>query len=110
MFVLRKKYNELLEQKKDYERIANNAIAQNGRLLDQWQETIEKIKDFQALNYIIVDRNEELTARVKELEAKLALVTKQRDELEEECKCLEMDLLDAEMTIAAMEREQEEQE
>lgn len=107
MFIRRKKYNELLEQKNEFERIATNAVAQNGRLLDEWHDAIEEMKSIQKLNHDLIDRNEELLDHIEKLKARLILITKQRDELENECKCLEMDLLDAEMTIAAMEKEQE---
>ena len=42
-FVSKKKYNELLEQKKDFERIATDAVAQNGRLLEDWGAVIEQM-------------------------------------------------------------------
>lgn len=78
-FVSKKKYNELLKQKEDFERIASNAVAQNGRLLDEWKRVLEEMKDIQELNHQLVKRNEELLARVKELEAKLDFAIKQRD-------------------------------
>ena len=43
-FVSKKKYNELLEQKKDFERIATDVVAQNGRLLEDWGAAIEKME------------------------------------------------------------------
>ena len=78
-FVSKKKYNALLEQKKNLERIAANAVAQNGRLLDDWGAAIEEMKGIQELNHQLVNRNDELLARVKELEAKLDFAIKQRD-------------------------------
>lgn len=78
-FVSKKKYNELLEQKKDFERIAMNAVTQNGRLLEEWGTAIEEMKSIQELNHGLVRHNDELLARVKELEAKLGFVIKQRD-------------------------------
>ena len=72
MWISKRKYNALLEQKNDFERIAGNAVAQNGRLLDQWHEAIEEMKSIQELNHQLVRHNDELVARVKELE-------KQRD-------------------------------
>ena len=69
MWVSKRKYNELVTQKDDFERIAGNAVAQNGRLLDQWHEAIEEMKGIQELNHLLVRRNDELLARVKELEA-----------------------------------------
>lgn len=74
-FVSRKKYEALLEQKKDFERIATNAVAQNGRLLDDWGDAIEKMKSIQELNHGLVRDNDELVARVKELKAKLSRTT-----------------------------------
>lgn len=71
MFVSRKKYEALLEQKKDFERIAMNAVVQNGRLLDDWGDAIEKMKSIQELNHGLVRDNDELVARIKELEAGL---------------------------------------
>lgn len=79
MWISKKKYNELIAQKDDFERIASNAVAQNGRLLDEWHESIEKMKDIQKFNYTLVNRNEELVTRCEELEAKLDFVIKQRD-------------------------------
>ena len=70
-FVSKKKYNELLKQKEDFERIATNAVAQNGRLLDDWGAAIEEMKGIQELNHRLVRHNDELLARVKELEAEL---------------------------------------
>ena len=78
-FVSKKKYNELLKQKKDFERIAINAVTQNGRLLDDWGAAIEEMKSIQELNHRLVRHNDELLARVKELEAKLDFAIKQRD-------------------------------
>lgn len=79
MWISKKKYNELITQRNDFDRIASNAVAQNGRLLDEWHESIEKMKDIQAFNHILVNRNEELVARCEELEAKLSFVIQQRD-------------------------------
>lgn len=67
-FVSKKKYNELLEQKKDFERIATNAVAQNSRLLDEWGAAIEEKKNLRELNLRLIERNEGLLTRVKELE------------------------------------------
>jgi spore coat polysaccharide biosynthesis predicted glycosyltransferase SpsG len=79
MFIRKKKYNALLEQKEDFERIAMNAVAQNGRLLEEWDIAIKDMKGIQELNHQLVNRNDELLARVKELEAKLNFAIKQRD-------------------------------
>ena len=79
MFIRRKIYNELLEQRSDFERIAAKAVAQNGRLLDEWHKTLEEMKEIQKLNHRLEERNEGLVARCRELEAKLDFVIKQRD-------------------------------
>lgn len=79
MWISKKKYNALLKQKEDFDRIATNAVAQNGRLLDEWGDAIKKMESIQELNHQLVKRNDELTARAKDLEAKLDLVTKQCD-------------------------------
>ena len=78
-FVSKKKYDTLLEQKKDFERIACETIQLNGRILDHNKELLQKMKDIQDLNHSIQQRNEELLAKIKELEAKLGFVIKQRD-------------------------------
>ncbi len=78
-FVSKKKYNELLEQKKDFERIATDAVTQNGRLLEDWDAAIKKMEELQKDNLRLTERNEGLLARCRELEAKLDFVIKQRD-------------------------------
>ena len=79
MWISKKKYNELVEQRDGLKEIATNAVAQNERLLEEWRGAIEEMKDIQRLNNTLVKFNEELLARCKELEKNLALVTKQRD-------------------------------
>lgn len=79
MWISKKKYNELIAQRDDLERVATNAVAQNDRLLDAWHDAIEEMKDIQKLNNRLVKLNDELLVEVKELKAKLAFVTKQRD-------------------------------
>lgn len=70
-FVSKKKYNALLKQKEELDRIATNAVTQNGRLIDEWGDAIEEMKSIQKLNYQLVERNEELITRIQELEAEL---------------------------------------
>ena len=69
-FVSKKKYEALLKQKKDLERIATNAVAQNGRLLDEWHDAMEEMKSIQKLNHDLVDRNEELAVELVEMQRK----------------------------------------
>ena len=68
MWISKKKYNELVAQKDDFERIASNAVAQNGRILDAWHETLVEMKDIQRFNHTLVNRNEELLAHIERLE------------------------------------------
>ena len=74
-FVSKRKYNALLEQKKDFERIASNAVTQNGRLLKEWDGAIEEMKSIQELNHRLVRHIDELTAQTKELKDELNFVT-----------------------------------
>lgn len=74
-FVSRKKYEELLEQKKDFERIATNAVAQNGRLLEDWGAAIKEMEELQKSNLRLIERNRGLVARCGELETKLSRTT-----------------------------------
>ena len=131
MFIRRKTYNELIEQKNDFERIASKAVAQNGRLLDQWKETLAEMKDIQAFNHSLIDRNEELLTRIKELDAekeglelRVAILNtdydaldyehvrvcretealrEERDHYEERCRYLEGEVEDLEERVAAFE-------
>ena len=79
MWISKKKYNELVEQKDEFERIASNAVAQNGRLLDGLHEAVEEMKGIQELNHQLVKHNDELLAHCRELETKLSFAIKQRD-------------------------------
>ena len=79
MWISKKKYNALLEQKKDFERIAGNAVAQNGRLLEEWDAAIKEMKSIQELNHKLARHNDELLDSVKDLKAKLAFAIQQRD-------------------------------
>lgn len=79
MWISKKKYNELVAQKDDFERIATNAVAQNGRLLDEWHDAIKEMESIQGLNHQLVNYNEELLARVRELEIQLGSAIQQRD-------------------------------
>lgn len=74
-FVSKKKYDALLEQKKDYERIASETIQLNGRVISNNEKILQKMREVQILNFNIQQRNEELLFRIKELEAKLSRTT-----------------------------------
>ena len=79
LFVSKKMFEKVKQQRDDFERIATNAVTQNGRLLDEWGDAIEEMKSVQELNRQLVERNDELLVRIKELEAKLAFAIQQRD-------------------------------
>ena len=79
MFISKKKYNELIAQKDNYERIAFETIQLNGRVIDNNARIIEEMKGVQELNHNLQQQNEELIGHMKELEAKLDLAIKQRD-------------------------------
>ena len=50
-FVSKKKYNELLEQRDNYERIASETIQLNGRVIDSNARILEEMKGVQELNH-----------------------------------------------------------
>ena len=68
MWISKKKYNELIAQKDNYERIASETILLNGRVIDSNARILEEMKSIQELNHGLQQRNDELIARVKELE------------------------------------------
>jgi hypothetical protein len=78
-FVSKKKYDALLKQKEEFERIVTLACAQNDGLLDAWKVAIEEMKNIQKLNHQLSEHNDKLLARVQELEATLNFVIEQRD-------------------------------
>lgn len=78
-FVSKKKYNKLLKQREDFEKIATDAVAQNGRLLEDWGAAIKEMEELQQDNLRLIEINEGLLARCRELETKLDFAIKQRD-------------------------------
>lgn len=91
MWISKKKYNELVEQRDNFNKIATDAIAQNGRLLEEWDAAIKEMKSVQELNHRLVKLNDELLAHCRELEEKLAFMKKQRDYF---CSLLEEEEID----------------
>ena len=79
MFISKKKYNELVAQKDNYERIASETIQLNGRVIANNERVIKQMMDVQEFNHCLQQRNEELLAHIKELEAKLDLAIKLRN-------------------------------
>lgn len=135
MWISKKKYNELVAQKDDFERIASNAVAQNGRILDAWHETLVEMKDIQELNHCLQERNEELLAHIErleqeherardmwsrefeeldiaygELEIQKDRLAEERDHYEERCRYLEGEIedkeeLEAKLSLAIKQRD-----
>lgn len=79
MWISKKKYNEIVAERDKWDDIASRAVKQNGRLLEQWDATIEEMKGVQELNHQLAKHNDVLLAYAKELEAKLDFAIKQRD-------------------------------
>ena len=79
MWISKKKYNELIEQRDNYERIASETIQLNGRVIDSNTRILEEMKGVQELNHSLQQRNEELLTHIEELRVKLDFVIKQRD-------------------------------
>ena len=79
MFISKKKYNELIAEKDNFERIATDTIQLNTRVIDSNGRLLEEMKGIQELNRSLQQCNEELLACIKELEAKLDFAIKQRD-------------------------------
>lgn len=110
MWISKKKYNALVAQKEDFDRIASNAVAQNGRLLDEWSTVLQEMKDIQRFNHVLVDRNEELAAMVDEMRSALDTARRQVEELEHQLTETEIDLWDAQATAEAYKIEKEDME
>jgi 16S rRNA U1498 N3-methylase RsmE len=72
MWISKKKYNEMVAERDKWDRIASEAVAQNGRLLTEIDGAIKEMKEIQELNHQLVEHNDVLLAYTKELE-------KQRD-------------------------------
>lgn len=85
MWVNKKKYNELIKQKEELDKIATNAVAQNGRLLDGWHATLEEMKGIQEYNRCLQQRNEELIDERDRLEAIARHAVSEKDEMIDEC-------------------------
>ena len=79
MWIRKKKYNELIAQKDNYEQIAHKTIQLNSRIIESNERILEEMKGVQELNHNLQRRNEELLAHIEELEAKLRFVIQQRD-------------------------------
>lgn len=67
MWISKKKYNEILKDRDNLAAIADRAITQNGRLLNQWNEQLQfdqmLNEDVKTLN----KRNQELSQKLDEM-------------------------------------------
>lgn len=124
MFISKKKYDELIAERDNFEKIAFDTIQLNGRVIDSNARILEETKEVQELNHSLQKHNEELLARVEELEAekeglelrvdilntdydaldyehvrvcrRLDTVCEERDHYEERCRYLEGEMEDKE--------------
>lgn len=71
MWISKKKYNDLIAERDNYNKIASETIQLNGRVIDSNTRILEEMKGVQELNHNLQRRNEELLAHIEELEAEL---------------------------------------
>ena len=79
MWISKKKYNELIAQKDEYEKIASKTIQLNNCVIDSNIRILEKMGEVQELNSRLQKHNEVLVAYTEELKAKLEFAIQQRD-------------------------------
>ena len=79
MWISKKKYNELVAQRDDFERIAYDAVQQNGRLLEEMAKMNELQKEMNETDKGLVELNDALLVEIEGLKEKLKLVIAQRD-------------------------------
>ena len=79
MFINKKKYNELVAQRDDFERIAHEAVQQNSRLLEEMAKMNELQKQINETDKGLVELNDALCVELEGLKEKLKLVIAQRD-------------------------------
>ena len=79
MWISKKKYNELVAQKDNYERIAYEAVQQNDRLLEELAKMNELQKQMNETDKGLVELNDALIVQLEEMKEKLKLVIAQRD-------------------------------
>ena len=79
MWISKKKYNELVAQKDDFERIAYEAVQQNGRLLEEMRKMNELQEQMNETDKGLVELNDALIVELTEMKEKLKFVIAQRD-------------------------------
>lgn len=110
MWISKKKYNELIEQKDNYEKIASETIQLNGRVIDSNTRILEEMKGVQDLNHHLQRRNEELVRVIGDLQSALDTAHRQIEELDGQLTGTEIDLWDAQATAEAYKTEKEDME
>ena len=85
MWISKKKYNELIEQRDNYERIASETIQLNGRVIDSNARILEEMKGVQELNHRLQQNNEELIIHSQRLEEIARRAVCEKDEMIDEC-------------------------
>ena len=110
MWISKKKYNELIAEKDNYEHIAHETIQLNGRVIDSNERILEEMKGVQDLNHHLQRRNEELVVVIGELQTALETTRRQVEELEHQLTETEIDLWDAQATAEAYKTEKEDME
>ena len=85
MWISKKRYNELIEQRDNYERIASETIQLNGRVIDSNARILEEMKGIQELNHRLQQHNEELVDYAQRLEETTRRAVCEKDEMIDEC-------------------------
>jgi hypothetical protein len=81
MWISKKKYNELIAEKDNYDRIASETIQLNGRVIDSNARILEEMKGVQELNHNLQQHNEELVAHCQRLDEIACRAVSERDEM-----------------------------
>ena len=110
MWISKKKYNELIAERDNYNRIASETIQLNGRVIDSNTRILEEMKGVQELNHHLQRRNEELVAMIGEMQTALDTANRQIEELDGQLTGTEIDLWDAQATAEAYKTEKEDME
>ena len=110
MWISKNKYNELVAQKDNYEKIASETIQLNGRVIDSNERILEEMKGVQDLNHHLQRRNEELVKTIGEIQSALDTAHRQIEELDHQLTETEVDLWDTQATAEAYKTEKEDME
>jgi hypothetical protein len=85
MWISKKKYNELIAERDNYNKIASETIQLNGRVIDSNARILEEMKGVQELNHQLQQRNEELLDEYERLEGIARRAVSEKDEMIDEC-------------------------